>query len=32
VRLGRFYRSPLRNLLPLKQRGAAVFVFDVTPR
>jgi 2-polyprenyl-3-methyl-5-hydroxy-6-metoxy-1,4-benzoquinol methylase len=31
VRLGRYYRTPLRNLLPLKQRGAAVFVFDVTP-
>lgn len=31
VRLRRYYRTPLRNLIPLKQRGAAVFVFDVTP-
>ncbi|HVH67881.1 MAG TPA: class I SAM-dependent methyltransferase [Gemmatimonadales bacterium] len=32
VRLARYYRTPLRNLLPWPQRGAAVFVFDVTPR
>jgi 2-polyprenyl-3-methyl-5-hydroxy-6-metoxy-1,4-benzoquinol methylase len=31
VRLGRYYRTPLRNLVPLRQRGAAVFVFQVTP-
>jgi len=33
VKLRRFYRSPLRNLVPplLKQRGAAVFVFEVAP-
>ncbi len=31
VRLRRYYRTPLRNLIPLKQRGAAVFIFDVTP-
>jgi 2-polyprenyl-3-methyl-5-hydroxy-6-metoxy-1,4-benzoquinol methylase len=32
VRLARYYRTALRNLFPWKQRGAAVFVFDVTPR
>lgn len=32
VRLRRYYRTPLRNLLPLKQRGAAVFVFELNPR
>lgn len=32
VRVGRYYRTALRNLVPWKQRGAAVFVFDVTPR
>ena len=31
VRLWRFYRSPLRNLVPLRQAGAAVFIFQVTP-
>ncbi len=31
VRLHRFYRSPVRNLLPLKQESAAVFIFQVTP-
>jgi 2-polyprenyl-3-methyl-5-hydroxy-6-metoxy-1,4-benzoquinol methylase len=31
VRLQRYYRSPLRNLLPFRQRGAAVFIFEVTP-
>jgi 2-polyprenyl-3-methyl-5-hydroxy-6-metoxy-1,4-benzoquinol methylase len=31
VRLRRYYRSPLRNFLPLRQRGAAVFLFEVTP-
>jgi len=29
VRLSRYYRSPLRNLLPFRQRGAAVFIFEV---
>lgn len=29
VRLRRYYRSPLRNLVPFKQRGAAVFLFEV---
>jgi 2-polyprenyl-3-methyl-5-hydroxy-6-metoxy-1,4-benzoquinol methylase len=31
VRLHRFYRSPLRNFVPMRQRGAAVFIFEVTP-
>jgi 2-polyprenyl-3-methyl-5-hydroxy-6-metoxy-1,4-benzoquinol methylase len=31
VRVHRFYRSPVRNLLPLKQESAAVFIFEVTP-
>lgn len=31
VRVGRYYRTPLRNLVPLRQRGAAVFIFEVTP-
>jgi 2-polyprenyl-3-methyl-5-hydroxy-6-metoxy-1,4-benzoquinol methylase len=31
VRVHRFYRSPLRNFLPLRQKGAAVFIFQVTP-
>jgi 2-polyprenyl-3-methyl-5-hydroxy-6-metoxy-1,4-benzoquinol methylase len=32
VRIRRYYRSPLRNLLPVRQRGAAVFIFEVRPR
>jgi 2-polyprenyl-3-methyl-5-hydroxy-6-metoxy-1,4-benzoquinol methylase len=31
VRLHRYYRSPLRNFLPVRQKGAAVFIFEVTP-
>jgi 2-polyprenyl-6-hydroxyphenyl methylase/3-demethylubiquinone-9 3-methyltransferase len=31
VRLHRHYRSPMRNFLPLRQTGAAVFIFEVTP-
>ncbi len=31
VRVHRFYRSPVRNLLPLKQESLAVFIFQVTP-
>ena len=31
VRLRRYYRTPLRNLLPFRQRGAAVFIFEVKP-
>ena len=26
-----YYRSPLRNFVPLRQKGAAVFIFEVTP-
>lgn len=31
VRIRRYYRSPLRNLLPVRQAGAAVFIFEVRP-
>jgi 2-polyprenyl-3-methyl-5-hydroxy-6-metoxy-1,4-benzoquinol methylase len=31
VKLHRHYRSPLRNLLPVRQKGDAVFLFEVTP-
>lgn len=31
VRVHRYYRSPLRNLVPVRQDGAAVFIFEVTP-
>src|SRR5919206_785059 len=31
VRVHRHYRSTVRNFLPLRQRGAAVFIFRVTP-
>jgi 2-polyprenyl-3-methyl-5-hydroxy-6-metoxy-1,4-benzoquinol methylase len=31
VRLHRHYRSPLRNFVPVRQKGAAVFIFEVTP-
>ena len=31
VRLHRYYRSPLRNFGPVRQKGAAVFIFEVTP-
>jgi 2-polyprenyl-3-methyl-5-hydroxy-6-metoxy-1,4-benzoquinol methylase len=31
TRVRRYYRTPLRNLLPFKQPGAAVFVFEVRP-
>jgi 2-polyprenyl-3-methyl-5-hydroxy-6-metoxy-1,4-benzoquinol methylase len=31
VRLSRYYRSPLRNVVPFQQKGAAVFIFEVTP-
>ena len=31
VRISRYYRSPLRNFLPVKQNGAAVFIFEVRP-
>lgn len=31
VRVHRHYRSPLRNFVPLRQRGAAVLIFEVRP-
>jgi 2-polyprenyl-3-methyl-5-hydroxy-6-metoxy-1,4-benzoquinol methylase len=31
ARVRRYYRTRLRNLLPFTQRGAAVFLFEVTP-
>jgi 2-polyprenyl-3-methyl-5-hydroxy-6-metoxy-1,4-benzoquinol methylase len=31
VRVHRHYRSPLRNFVPLRQRGVAVLIFEVTP-
>jgi 2-polyprenyl-3-methyl-5-hydroxy-6-metoxy-1,4-benzoquinol methylase len=31
VRIRRFYRTPLRNLLPFRQSGSAVFIFEVRP-
>jgi 2-polyprenyl-3-methyl-5-hydroxy-6-metoxy-1,4-benzoquinol methylase len=31
VRISRCYRTRLRNLLPIRQRGAAVFIFELTP-
>jgi 2-polyprenyl-3-methyl-5-hydroxy-6-metoxy-1,4-benzoquinol methylase len=32
VRIRRYYRTPLRNLLPFRQEGAAVFIFEVRPQ
>ncbi len=31
VRISRYYRSSLRNWVPIRQKGAAVFIFDVSP-
>jgi 2-polyprenyl-3-methyl-5-hydroxy-6-metoxy-1,4-benzoquinol methylase len=31
-RIRRYYRTPLRNLLPFRQDGAAVFIFEVRPQ
>lgn len=31
VRIRRYYRTPVRNLLPFRQTGAAVFIFEVRP-
>jgi 2-polyprenyl-3-methyl-5-hydroxy-6-metoxy-1,4-benzoquinol methylase len=31
VRLHRYYRSPFRNFLPIRQDGTAVLIFEVTP-
>ncbi|HEY8196977.1 MAG TPA: class I SAM-dependent methyltransferase [Gemmatimonadales bacterium] len=32
TRIRRYYRTPLRNLLPFRQKGAAVFIFEVRPQ
>jgi 2-polyprenyl-3-methyl-5-hydroxy-6-metoxy-1,4-benzoquinol methylase len=32
ARIRRYYRTPLRNLLPFRQTGASVFIFEVKPR
>ena len=32
VRIRRYYRTPLRNMLPFRQTGAAVFIFEVRPQ
>jgi 2-polyprenyl-6-hydroxyphenyl methylase/3-demethylubiquinone-9 3-methyltransferase len=32
VRIRRYYRTPLRNFLPFRQKGAAVFIFEVRPQ
>jgi 2-polyprenyl-3-methyl-5-hydroxy-6-metoxy-1,4-benzoquinol methylase len=32
VRIRRYYRTPLRNMLPFRQAGAAVFIFEVRPQ
>lgn len=32
VRVHRYYRSPLRNFLPIRQKGASVYIFQVTPQ
>jgi 2-polyprenyl-3-methyl-5-hydroxy-6-metoxy-1,4-benzoquinol methylase len=31
VRIRPYYRTPMRNLLPFRQTGAAVFIFEVRP-
>jgi 2-polyprenyl-3-methyl-5-hydroxy-6-metoxy-1,4-benzoquinol methylase len=31
VKIRRYYRTPLRNLLPVRQQGAAIFIFEVSP-
>jgi hypothetical protein len=31
VRIRPYYRTPIRNLLPFRQTGAAVFIFEVRP-
>ena len=31
VRVHRYYRNPLRNFLPVRQKGASVYIFQVTP-
>ena len=32
VRLHRYYKSPFRKFLPMKQKSPAIFVFQVTPQ
>jgi 2-polyprenyl-6-hydroxyphenyl methylase/3-demethylubiquinone-9 3-methyltransferase len=32
VRVHRYYRTPLRNFIPFRQKGASVFIFQVTPQ
>jgi 2-polyprenyl-3-methyl-5-hydroxy-6-metoxy-1,4-benzoquinol methylase len=31
VKIRRYYRTPLRNLVPIRQKGASVFIFTVRP-
>jgi SAM-dependent methyltransferase len=31
VRVDQYYRTPFRNFLPFRQKGASVFIFEVTP-
>jgi hypothetical protein len=31
ARVRTYYRTPIRNLLPFRQAGAAVFIFEVKP-
>jgi len=31
VRVRPYYRTPIRNLLPFRHTGAAVFIFEVKP-
>lgn len=31
VKIRRFYKTPMRNLLPFRQSGSAVFIFEVRP-
>ncbi len=32
IRIRQYYRTPLRNLLPFRQHGASVFIFEVRPQ
>lgn len=32
VKIRRYYRTPLRNLIPIRQKGASVFIFAVRPQ
>jgi hypothetical protein len=31
VRVHRYFRTPLRNLVPLRPKSAAILLFEVTP-